>query len=120
MPNLIILGVSYVPLFLEMAKHGPFMAKTWSSHGPPNWFFLNHNSCSQGCFMPNFKILGVSHSPLFLEMAKIWPFYGHNMVLTWSFKLVLPESQSICPGRLHAKFQSTSIYIDTHTHTHSS
>ena len=26
-------------------KYGPFMAKTWSSHGPSNWFFLNHNQC---------------------------------------------------------------------------
>ena len=64
-------------------KYGPFMAKPWSSHGPSNWFFLNHNQCAQGCSMPNFTFLGVSHSPLFLEMAKIWPFYGQNMVLTW-------------------------------------
>ena len=48
------------------------MAKTWSSHGPSNWFFLNNNQCSQGWSMPNFTILGVSQSPLFLEMAKIW------------------------------------------------
>ena len=33
-----------------------------------------------------------SHSPLLPERAKIWPFYGQNMVPTWSFKLVLPES----------------------------
>ena len=89
MPYFTILDVSYSPLFLEMANNGPFMAKTWSSHGPSNWFFLNHNQCALGCFMPTFTILGVSHSSLFLEMAKIWPFYGQNMVLTWSFKLVL-------------------------------
>ena len=41
--------------------------------------------------MPNFTILGVSNSALFLEMAKIWPIYGQNMVLTWFFKLDLPE-----------------------------
>merc|ERR1712081_20094 len=105
MPNFTILGVSYSPLFLEMAK-------TWSSHGPSNWFFLNRNHCAQGFSMQNFTILGVSYSPLFLEMAKKWPFYCQNMVLTWSFKLVLPESQSVCPGMLHAKTQSPSIYID--------
>ena len=88
------------------------MAKTWSSHGPSNWFFLNHTLCAQGCSMPNLTILGVSHSALFLEMAKTWPFYGQNMVLTWSFQLVLPESYSMCPGMLHTKFQSPSIYID--------
>ena len=81
-----------VPFSQKWPKYGPFMAKTWSSHGPSYWFFLNHNQCAQGCSMPNFTILGVSHSPLFLEMAKIWPFCGQNMVLTWSFKLVLPGS----------------------------
>ena len=70
-----------------MAKTLPFIGKTWSSHGPSNWFFLNHNLCAQGCSMPNFTTLGVSQHPLFLEMAKIWPFYGQNMVLTWSFKI---------------------------------
>ena len=68
------------------------MAQTWSSHGPSNWFFLNHNQYAQGCSMPNFTILGVSYGPLSLEMAKIWPSYGQKMVLTWSFKLVLAES----------------------------
>ena len=34
------------------------MAKTWSSHGPSNWFFLNLNQYAQGCFMPNFTLLG--------------------------------------------------------------
>ena len=68
------------------------MAKTWFSHGPSNWVFLNHNQYAKGCSMPNFTTLGVSHRPLFLEMAKIWPFYGQNMVLTWSFKWILPES----------------------------
>ena len=53
--------------------------------------------------MQNVTILGVSYSPLFLEMAKTWPFYGQNMVLTWSFKLCLPESCSMCPGMLYAK-----------------
>ena len=27
-----------------------------------------------------------------LDVAKIWPLYCQNMVLTWSFKWVLPES----------------------------
>ena len=42
-------------------------------------------------------------------MAKTWSthgsaLYGQNMVLTWSLKLVLPESQSMCSGVFHAKF----------------
>ena len=76
----------------EMAKILPFYGQIWSSNGPSYWFFLNHNQCAQGHSMTNFTILGLSHSPLFLAMAKIWPFYGQNMILTWSFKLVLPES----------------------------
>ena len=68
------------------------MAKTWSLYGPSNWLFLNHDQYAPGYSTPNFAILGVFHSPLFLEMAKTWPFYGQNMVLTWSSKLVLPES----------------------------
>ena len=96
-----------VPFSWKWPKYGPFIDKIWSSHGLLNNFFLNHNQCAQGCSMPNFTNLGVSHCPLFLEKAKIWPFYGQNMVLTWSVKLVLPESLSICPGRLHAKFHYT-------------
>merc|ERR1711954_513283 len=74
------------------------MARPWSSHYHPNWFFLNHNLCAQGCSMPNFTILGVSHSALFLQMAKIWPFYGQNMVLTWSFKFVFPDYNQCAQG----------------------
>ena len=133
--------ILYSP-FLEMAKIWHFYGKTWSLHGPSNWFYLNLNQCAKGCTMQNFMILDVSHSPLFLEMgkiwpfwpehgphmvlqigfswiifnvprdvprkisycwvnivtlfvemAKIWPFYGKNIALTWSFKLILHESQ---------------------------
>ena len=55
MPNFTLLGVScsccfnkwpiYGPFLLE---NGPFIAKSQSSHGPSNWFFLNHNHCAQG------------------------------------------------------------------------
>ena len=92
LPNFQLLGVSSSPLSLKQPKFGPFMAKAWSSHDPSNWFSLNHNHCAQGCSMLNFTILGVVIRSLFLVMAKIWPFYGQNMVLSWSFKLVLPES----------------------------
>merc|ERR1711954_349399 len=59
-----------VPISENWPKYGPFMAKTWSSHGPSNWFFLNHNQYAPGCSMSNFTTLGVFHNPLFLEMAK--------------------------------------------------
>ena len=81
-----------VPFSYKWPKYGPFMAKTRSSHDPSNCFFLNYNQYAQGWSLPNFTILGVSNSPLSLEMTKIWPFYGKNMVLTWSFKLVIPDS----------------------------
>ena len=50
MPNFTLMGV--------------FMAKTWSSYGPSNWFYLNLNQCAHGCSMQNFTLLGVSHSLL--------------------------------------------------------
>ena len=93
-----------VPFSYKLPKYGHFMAKTWSSHGPSSWFFMNHNQSAQGWSMPNFTILGVSHHPLFLEMAKIWPFHGQKMVFTWSIKLVLPKSWSKYPGMFNAKF----------------
>ena len=98
MPNIKLPGESHSPLFLKIAKIWPFYGKNWSSPGPSNWFFLNHNQYAQGCSMPNFKILGVSHSPLFLKMAKIWPFYGQTMVLTWSLNLVLLEFNQCAQG----------------------
>ena len=71
---------SIVNFSSKWQKYGPFTAKTWSSHCPSNWFFLNHNQCAQGCSMQNFTILGVSCSPLFFEMIKkialLWPKYG--------------------------------------------
>ena len=51
------------------------MAKTWSSHGPSNWFFLNLNHCAQGCSTSNFTLLGLSCSP--------HPRNGQNMALLW-------------------------------------
>ena len=56
--------VYLVASFQEMAKIWPFVAKTWSSHGPSNRFFLSLNHCAQGCSMPNFTLLGLYYSPL--------------------------------------------------------
>ena len=55
---------SIFPFSWKWPKYGPFIAKTWSSHGPSIWFFLNINQCAQGCSLPNFTLLGVSCSPL--------------------------------------------------------
>ena len=56
--HLVFSSVCTVAPFLEMAKYSTFMAKTWFSYGPSNWFFLNHNHCSQGCSMPKFHNAG--------------------------------------------------------------
>ena len=40
------LGVSYGALFTKYPNHGPFIAQTWPSHGPSNWFFLSLNPYS--------------------------------------------------------------------------
>ena len=39
--------------------------------------------------------------------------HGQKMVLTWPLKFVLPESQSLCPGMFHAKFQITGCFLYT-------
>ena len=73
----------------NMALYGQYriLKVKWSS----NWFLLNLNHCAQGCHV-KFLIARFILLPPFLDMAKTWPFYCQNMVLTWSFKLVLPES----------------------------
>ena len=78
------LSESVIP---KRPKYDPFMAQTWSSHGPSNGFVLNLNQCAKGCSMLNFTILDQSHSALFLEMAKIWRKHGLNMVLQIGFPL---------------------------------
>ena len=102
-------GCILQPPFQERPKYDPFMAKTWSLHGFSNWFLLNLDQCTQGCSMPNFTLLGVFFSPLFPEMTKIWPFYGSNIGLTGSFKLVHPESQSMCSGIL-CQISESQVY----------
>ena len=47
----------------------------------------------------------------FPRNGKIWPFYWQNMVFTCSLILVLPESQSMCPGMLHAKFHIAGFIL---------
>ena len=56
--------VNPVSPFPRYGQIGPFMAKTWPSHGPSNWISLNLNHCEQGCPMPNFILLHLSCSPL--------------------------------------------------------
>ena len=69
-----------VPFPLKWPKYGPFISKTWSSHGPSNWFFLNHNQFVLRCYMPNVTILGEPHSPFSYK----WPKHGPFMAKTWS------------------------------------
>merc|ERR1711954_375180 len=82
------------------------MALLWPKYGPHMGLkisYSHYNQCAKGGSMQTITFQGVFHSPLFQEMAKIWPFYGQNRVLTCSFKLVLPEYQSLCPNVFHAK-----------------
>ena len=129
-----------VPFPWKQPKYGPFIAKTLSSHGPSNWFFLNLNvprdvQCQiSPCWVyhvapvprngQNMALLWQKHGlHMVLKFGSSWvlsivprnvpcqislcwvhpvaPFprngqnmalYGQNMVLTWSLKLVLPES----------------------------
>ena len=103
MPNFTFLCVSCSPLSQIWPNYGPFMAKIWSLYGPSKYFFLNPDKCAKGFSMPSFTLLGVSCSPLSRNGQNMTPL-GQNVGLTWSLKLVLPESQSMCPGMFHAKF----------------
>ena len=49
-------------------------------------------------FHAKYTIAGCILWPLFLKMAKTWPFYGQNMVLTWSFKLVILNLNQYAKG----------------------
>ena len=51
MPNFKLLRLSCNALSYKGPKYGPFMAKTWSSHGPSNLIFLNLNHFAEGCSM---------------------------------------------------------------------
>ena len=76
-------GYSVAP-FPRDGKIWPFIAKTWSSQGPSNGFFLNLNQCPKGCSMPNFTLLAKSCSPLprnDQNMALLMPKHGPQMVL---------------------------------------
>ena len=83
------------PLWPKQSPHteySPSMAKTWSPHGPSNWFFLYPNHCAQGYSFPNSKLLVLSCSP-FPRNSQNMALYVKNMVLRGSLKLVLlPES----------------------------
>ena len=80
------------------------MAKTWLQYGSSNWILLNLNCCAQGFSMANFTLLHVSCNP------KNMALYSPNMVLTWCFNLVVPESQQMCPGMFHFKFLNCWVY----------
>ena len=55
------------------------MAKTWSSHGPSNLFFLNLNQYDQGHAMPNLTLLGVTCGPLSQKCQKYGPFMAKTL-----------------------------------------
>ena len=50
-------GWTLQPLSLKKISYIPFMAQTWTSHWPSNWFYLDLNDWFQGSFMPNFRFL---------------------------------------------------------------
>merc|ERR1711954_608800 len=59
-----------VPFSKKGPKYGPFMAKTSSSDGPSNWFFLSHNQCAQGCSMPNIRVIASMLTDIFIFVTQ--------------------------------------------------
>merc|ERR1711954_553066 len=82
------------------------MALLWPKHGPH--MVLKIDSSRILMIVPRDVPCQISHcwayqvAP-FPRNGQIMVLYGQNMVLTWSLKLVLPESQSLCLGIFYAK-----------------
>ena len=67
-----------------MAKIWPFIAKTWSSHGPQNWILVNLIQSAQACSMPNFTIIVYTVAPSHgkgQNIALLWTKHGPHMIL---------------------------------------
>ena len=69
------------------------MAKTWSSHGPSNWFFLNpqHVPRDVPCQISHFWMYLVAPSPRNdQKRALLWPKHGpHNVLQIGSFQILI-------------------------------
>ena len=74
-------GVYDVAPFPINGQKWPFMAKTWSLHGPQNCFYLNLNQYDQGCSMPLTHCWVYPVAP-FPRNGKNIALYGQNRVLT--------------------------------------
>ena len=86
-------------------RNGQNMAPLWPKPGPHLFLHIGSSWISAMClglFRANFHIAWCILYPPIRVLAKIWPFYGQNMTLTWSFKLVLPES-----GMFDSKFHNS-------------
>jgi len=88
------------------------MALLWPKHCPHMVLKIGSSSISINllrdvpCQISHCWVYPVAPFP---RNGKIWPFYWQNMVFTCSLILVLLESQSMCPGMLHAKFHIAGL-----------
>ena len=102
-----ILHVGFI-LWLTLLDMDEYMALLWQQHGPNT--VLQIESSRILMVVPGAVPYQISHCwmyPLtpFPRNGQNMALYSPNMVLTWSFNLSLPESQSRCPGMLHVEFQ---------------
>merc|ERR1711954_239287 len=91
MPNFTLLGLSCSPF----SRNGQNMALLWTKHGPH--MVLQIGSSHILIILPRDVPCQILHCwvyPVapFLRNGQNMALYGQNMVLTWSLKLVLPES----------------------------
>ena len=78
-----------------LPKHGPHMVLQMGS----SWILTNVPRDAP-CQISLFCLNPVAPFP---KNGENMACYGQNLVLTWSLKLVLPKSQSLCPEMFHAK-----------------
>ena len=84
------------------------MTLLWQKHGPSmvlqirsSWILINVPREAL-CHISNCWMYPVTPVP---RNGQNMALYGPNMVLKWSFNLVLADSQSMCHGILNVKFE---------------
>ena len=93
MPNFTILGASHCPNFQKMAKIWPFYCQNMVLMRSFKLVFPELLSICPGMLHAKFHNSGcIILSPFPRNNQNMALLYGQKMVLTWSFKLVLPKS----------------------------
>ena len=108
MPNFTLLGVSCSCCFNKWPIYGPFLLE----NGPhmvlrigSSWILIKVPR-DVPCLITHCLVYPIAPFP----RNNMLPYYGPNMVLTYSFKSLLPESWSVWPGISHCWVYPTARF----------